>query len=109
MSLTVTGYVNGKPQYRDDGPGHARIGRGMSTRAVYGGEFVTGGPGPSELARAAGRRNKARTAARRQVDYPVCGHWIAVSQSPCGRRVGHRDNHRSRKSLDTDAARRRAA
>ena len=62
MSRIVTGYLNGKPQYRDDGPGRGRVagyGQGnLHSLTLIGGSFVEGESGDP-------RREANREAAQR--------------------------------------------
>jgi hypothetical protein len=64
MSLRVTGYLNGRPQYRDDGPSRARVaGYGGQALGHFTGTVLTGGP--SAAARSDASRRAAETKRRR--------------------------------------------
>lgn len=52
-------------------------------------------------------RRKPRPPEIKRHEAPVCGALMPLTGELCGRRVGHKDSHRSRWVMDDEARRRR--
>jgi hypothetical protein len=93
-------YRNGKPDWLQEGPAYARV-------SGYGGSAVGHALTPMKLPQrsAVPLREKDRRRKERR-EQTICGAFMPLVREPCARIPGHRDSHRSRRSMTDDSKRR---